>query len=251
MIYLGSKNRIWKHLAPIILQERGDRVYLEPFVGGCNSIDKVEGKRVGCDVNPYLIAMWKALQQGWIPPQHVTRDEYAQYRKTYLESPDKALIGWIAFQCSFRGKWFGGYAGEILSKDGGIRNYQEEHRANTFKQLEKLKGVEFHHRSFLDTDILDVDPMVIYCDPPYAGTTEYKDSFNHITFWDWARVAVELNHKVFVSEYKAPADFVSVWDMELKNHMSVTNSQGGVKIATERLFVHKSQVKEVDRYGIA
>ena len=42
MVYMGSKNRIAKELLPIITANlTNDRYYIEPFVGGCNMIDKV------------------------------------------------------------------------------------------------------------------------------------------------------------------------------------------------------------------
>jgi DNA adenine methylase len=41
MKYMGSKNRIAKYILPIMLKERGQRIWVEPFVGGANMIDKV------------------------------------------------------------------------------------------------------------------------------------------------------------------------------------------------------------------
>ena len=52
---MGSKNRIAKEILPIMLNEREERVWVEPFVGGANMIDKVQGQRIGADINPYLI----------------------------------------------------------------------------------------------------------------------------------------------------------------------------------------------------
>ena len=49
MKYLGSKNRIAKEILPIMLKYRGERVWVEPFVGGANMIDKVHGHKIGCD----------------------------------------------------------------------------------------------------------------------------------------------------------------------------------------------------------
>lgn len=44
MKYMGSKWRIAKHILPIILEGRNDgQYYVEPFCGGCNMIDKVQG----------------------------------------------------------------------------------------------------------------------------------------------------------------------------------------------------------------
>ena len=40
MKYLGSKNKIAKHLLPIILKDRKpEQYYVEPFMGGGNMID--------------------------------------------------------------------------------------------------------------------------------------------------------------------------------------------------------------------
>jgi len=44
MKYMGSKNRIAKHLLPIMLAEcekHNIEKWVEPFVGGANMIDKV------------------------------------------------------------------------------------------------------------------------------------------------------------------------------------------------------------------
>ena len=56
MKYMGSKNRIAQEILPIMLKERGQRTWVEPFVGGANMIDKVQGKRIGADLNEYVIA---------------------------------------------------------------------------------------------------------------------------------------------------------------------------------------------------
>ena len=44
MKYVGSKNRLSKHIAPIIqsyIDDNNITQYLEPFVGGANMIDKI------------------------------------------------------------------------------------------------------------------------------------------------------------------------------------------------------------------
>lgn len=47
MIYMGSKNRLSKHLIPIIQSYITENTvgYLEPFVGGANVIDKIKCDR--------------------------------------------------------------------------------------------------------------------------------------------------------------------------------------------------------------
>ena len=76
---MGSKARHAKEMLPIILKDRKEgQWYVEPFVGGCNMIDKVSGNRIGADVHEYLIAMWQAVSVGWLPPYKFTEEDYKQ-----------------------------------------------------------------------------------------------------------------------------------------------------------------------------
>lgn len=61
MKYMGSKNRISKHLKPIIESYLIDKdVYIEPFVGGANMIDKINfNNKIGSDLNKYVIESYK------------------------------------------------------------------------------------------------------------------------------------------------------------------------------------------------
>ena len=51
---------------------------------------------------------------------------------------------------------------------------------NAIKQSAYLQGVEFVHSDYQNLDI--PDNSIVYCDPPYAGTTKYEDDFNHDEF---------------------------------------------------------------------
>ena len=63
MKYQGSKARIAKYILPIILENRKpDQWYVEPFVGGANTIDKVEGLRIGSDFNRHLIGALELIR---------------------------------------------------------------------------------------------------------------------------------------------------------------------------------------------
>lgn len=66
MKYMGSKRQIAKDIIPILLKDRKvGQWYVEPFVGGANIIDKVTGNRLGNDINPYLIALFKRITK-WV-----------------------------------------------------------------------------------------------------------------------------------------------------------------------------------------
>lgn len=239
MKYMGSKARIAKRILPIILKDRKEgQWYVEPFVGGANMIDKVDGNRIGGEFNRYIAEMWKELVKG-TKPLTITKGDY-QNIKANPDNYPNWLVGWVGVACSYSGKWFGGFAGKTVTLCGD-RDYQAEAHANLEKQLQNLCGVKFVHSSY---DFLDMpSDSIIYCDPPYANTTKYKDEFDHDKFWEWCREKVKEGHQVFISEYNAPNDFTCVWQQEVKSSLSANGKSGGSKNSIEKLFVHESQVK--------
>lgn len=236
MKYMGSKNRIAKHILPIMLADRKDGQYwVEPFVGGANVIDKVDGNRIGADKNKYIISMWQGLQQEVERPCEISKELYSKARAEYnnetnIEFTD-FMIGWIGWMASFNGRFFdGGYSGKH-----GKRNYVSEQIRNTEKQIENIKGVEFIHCSYKELSI--PSNSIIYCDIPYKDTKQYATSkdFCHDQFWQWCRDMTALGHTVFVSEYNAPDDFECIWEKEVTNSMNTTKTYN----PTEKLFMYK------------
>ena len=97
MRYMGSKNNLAKHLLPIMLAERKPwQWWVEPFVGGANMIYQVSGNRIGNDSHKYVIAMFKALQVGWTPPDKVSKEMYYAIKNNQCIYDD-ALIGFVGF----------------------------------------------------------------------------------------------------------------------------------------------------------
>lgn len=91
--------------------------------------------------------------------------------------------------------------------------------------------IETSNISYADYAYRDGD--VVYCDPPYKNTADYGIKFDSDSFWEWARTR---NYPVYVSEYHAPNDFVSIWN---KEKCSILNSKSPTAPRTEHLFVHK------------
>lgn len=77
------------------------------------------------------------------------------------------------------------------------------------------------------------EESIIYCDPPYANTTKYKDKFDSEKFYEWCRQRKSDGHTVFVSEYTAPEDFELVFEKEQSSALPVNTSS---LIRTERLY---------------
>ena len=237
MKYMGSKNRIAKHILPIILKDRKENQYfVEPFVGGANMIDKVDGNRIGADNNEYLIAMWQGLQENKSRPYLIEKELYSKARDFFNKSDysifDKFMIGWIGWMGSYNGRFFdGGYSGHLVGK----RDYITEQIRNTEAQISKIKEVHFVYSSY---DKLEIpNNSIIYCDIPYKDTKQYTSSknFNHNNFWNWAREKSQDGHEIFISEYDAPDDFKCIWQMEVTNSMNTTKTYKPI----EKLFKYK------------
>ncbi len=242
MKYMGSKARFSKEILPIILKDRtSDQWYIEPFAGGMNAICEVGGKRIANDIHYHLIQMWEELVSGWIPKK-ITKEEYSEIRTDQSKYP-AYFVGWVGFNCSYSGKWFGGFADDYYDKGKNykingertvLRNYQLEAISTTLKQVKKLKGVIFQNKPYYE---LELPPnSIVYCDPPYEGTTKYSNDFDHNLFWNWVRDISKQGHTVFISEYIAPDDFVCVWQKEAKSFLSTTKRQRDSKQSVEKLF---------------
>ena len=227
---MGSKNRIAKEILPIMLNEREERVWVEPFVGGANMIDKVQGQRIGADINPYLIDALIAIRDSVddLPKNNhdFTESDYKQLRK----NDDYKYKGYAGFAFSYGGKWLGGWS-RTDKTSIKQRDYVAESYRNAVNQSPLLQGIELITKNYLDLEI--PENSLIYCDPPYEGVTKYKDDFNHSEFWQWCRNMASKGHIVFVSEYKAPDDFECVWEKEIVS--SLTQDTGSKK-AVEKLF---------------
>ena len=110
-------------------------------------------------------------------------------------------------------------------------------RLERLQQLEQLERLELYSNNYFNIEI--ENDSIIYCDPPYEGTASYAEGgFNHSDFWDWCRKQ-SLTNDVFISEYKAPDDFISILKFSQKSTL-----QGGLQKHNnqpcENLFIHKS-----------
>lgn len=234
MKYLGSKNRIAKEILPLMIKDRTDETWVEPFVGGCNIINKVNGNRIGADSNEYLIALLIELQKGWKPIKEVTKDLFYDVRKN-PDNYEKHIVAYIEILFTFGATWGRGFVGNVNDKVCKGRDRVGEGYRNALKTQKEIKGIKFIHSNYQD---LKIPPnSIIYCDPPYENTTGYKDDFKHLDFWQWCRNKVKEGHKVFVSEYSAPEDFKCIWEKELKTPISKNSKVN--KINSEKLFTYE------------
>lgn len=237
MQYLGGKSKIAKTIVAGMLEEYPQTTHVwDAFCGGL-SVSKAfaqAGKRVlASDENLALISTYKAAAAGWDPPI-VTEAMYQRAKTLPDTDPVKALAG---IGCAFGGKWFGGWA---RSSQG--QNYPDIARRALLDDVTHVK--DFARIDFLALPAEAEPGLLIYCDPPYAGTTGYRQgAFDHAAFWQRCREWVAAGVPVFVSEYTAPEDFVKVWEKVQTAKMGRSGGLTGKEQGRrECLFHHRSQV---------
>lgn len=219
MRYMGGKERISKDLSKFINEKYlmgNNKPFVDLFCGSCNVISKIDSNRVRIanDKHKYLIAMWKQLQKGWIPPKSCTKEQYYYVKENMELYP--YLAGFIGFGCSYSGRWC---EDSSYASDNTGRNYCLNAHNSTMKKIKKLNDVIFYCEDYNNLDF--PKDSIIYCDKPYEGTTPYcirqVGEFNHNYFWQWVRDNSK-RYTILVSEYKhnIPEDFDIVWEKHSK-----------------------------------
>jgi DNA adenine methylase len=245
----GGKQRIGKKLAQVICNESLDieneynftiKGYCEPFCGMLGvyrhipdlfNEQKPKLQYKAGDANKSVVAMWKAAQKGWKPPNSTTT---AEYSKLKYDKQVSALKGFIGHQYSFGGQFFQGFIGKYGKKKSSVVS------AKRVVDISKeTKNVTFSPGNY--TQFSPLKNFVIYCDPPYAKFSQYYDEhqkkipFSHGQFWGWCR-KMSKNNIVFVSEYTAPKDFKPIFKM--KHSSNIRGGRGGNRI--DKIYIHES-----------
>ena len=227
MKYLGGKQRLGKHLAPVILDvwelhKEHLNGYLEPFCGSLGVFKHVTDLPrartiVANDYHPDLIALWKAVQDDTFDyPESISEEEYYAAKELPSPSAHKAFVG---FGMSFGGRYFGAYSQKYL---GDKKEDFCKEMTNSLKRTAPLiqkKKVKFTNRQY---QTIKPKNKLIYCDPPYEKTKypiKYRrgvknyDTFDNEEFWNIMREWSKDN-VVIISETHAPSDFKEIWNME-------------------------------------
>ena len=250
MKYMGSKAKIADNILPFIhsyMVINNIDTYIEPFMGGCNMIDKVQAtNRYAYDKNKYLVALFQHLQDGGELPEDVSREQYADCRAHYRANdgyyPDWYLAA-VGFLAGFNGRFYDGCYANTGWEGDHYRDYYQEAKRNILEQMRFLSDVHFESGNYKE---LNPSGALIYCDPPYAGTKGYltiTKEFNHKEFWDIMREWSKSNI-VLISEENAPDDFDILWEQEVSRTIRAQEKSK----ATEKLFIHHSLNEEQAGY---
>lgn len=233
MRYMGGKTRIVDQIAAIMRSKRAGRTtYVEPFIGG-GSVAAAMAPAFPTahlsDWNLDLVMLHQAIQDGWDPPRAVSLEQWWELKRSTESSALRAFAG---FGGSFGGAWFKSYA-----KNNPGNDYIGASRRKLLSFRPALAHATIRHLDYAEAGQFITDDALVYCDPPYAGTTGYKavDRFDNDRFWATAREWSDTGAAVFVSEYTAPEDFTAVW--RLKVHMTMS-AESNLTKKVEQLFMH-------------
>ena len=232
MRYLGGKTKNSKAITEILKQHK-DMVFFEPFCGGLNIAARMDGYKMHLnDMHSNLISMYKALYNGSfkLPTEPILYDGYEELRI----APDSHLKTFVSFALSYGGKEWGGYDTYYDKRDEIGKTTGMAVRSTT-KKFNVIKNAKFDskdYKTFKPTNCL------IYCDPPYIGTTGYSTGIDHDEFWNIMREWSKHN-VVYISEWEAPDDFEVVWEKPYKVQMCKDQQQ-----KVEKLFKYKGTISE-------
>jgi DNA adenine methylase len=230
---MGGKSRLGKYIAKAIMDNTpgGVRFIWEPFCGGfgCTRALSKLAPMYCTDINLSVISLAKAVQAGWCPPEELTEEEYAAARNLPDDDPMKAFVG---FGCSFGGKWFGGFA-----RNAKGTNHCAGARRSLLKDFEHADRIIFDCLSFFDVKPRTASGpgCVIYCDPPYRGTTKYTHAkeFDHDLFWRLCERWADCGWHVYISEFSTLSSrAVVVWEKQ----RTLTLRRAENKPVTEKLY---------------
>lgn len=233
MKYMGGKFRIGKELAPIILESKPSRI-IEPFIGGANMTTHFykagyAGEYIGGDYDEDLNYFWQAvIEQGYRPSadDKPSREQYVAERNAGFSA--NPLRGFMRTAAAFSGRPWDSFVLERTERDyWGVAVRAVETQAGILADRDiKIVGGDYEaYEQFLSPE------SVVYCDPPYADTTDYRNRFDHDRFWGnmrrWSEVC-----PVFVSELTAPDDFAVAYE----KHTIHTVMGSRNKKVSERLY---------------
>lgn len=245
MKYVGSKAKIARDIVPILqeyIDKNNIKLYVEPFVGGFNVIDKIRcNRRIGVDIDNLVIDLVQACVQE--PdllenlPQLPTKEHYYDVRDNGFKYENWYRSAILLFG-SYNARVYGGcYGAFAKTKDGKTRNYFQESKKNFQKQLPLLKDIETYCMSY---EYINPRNALIYCDIPYKDSIGYSTYFDREIFFKWCDRQVKNNNIVLISEYNIERNGVEcIWEKQIITHQNNRKKLDKV----ERLYLYKGENK--------
>jgi DNA adenine methylase len=215
MQYCGGKSYIANQVANVIREYiTPNQTYVEPFCGMCSvGVALNHPKSAFYDASPYIIALWQALQAGWIPPTEVSEAHYNEVKRNREDYPMEYVCA-LGYGCAYAGKWFGSYA-----KSNNQENFARTFSRSAVRRVARLRNAHFEQADYANLGLHD---CLIYCDPPYINATHGYDTlkFDLSEFEATVKRWRACGNTVIISEYvKLFDNLVEIAKFRALNHM--------------------------------
>jgi site-specific DNA-adenine methylase len=113
-----------------------------------------------------------------------------------------------------------------------LERLEQSERLEQLQELQRLPTFTISNLDFADVKITTpVDETIIYLDPPYRNTAEYKEKFNYEKVDEFFK---NSPYTCFMSEYNAP--FNSILEIRKESLLNNKNSLKEKKFIIEKLF---------------
>lgn len=251
MRYLGGKHKIGYLIARLLNNQLNNRAmpdgivrmnYVEPFVGGANVIKLIrkDVERIGSDICEPLIDLYKFVAEGRAHelPNSISEEEWRK-AKLLKDVQDNSgipnyLLAFIGFGASFSGMWFKSYA-----RDNHAHNYHAEARSSLIKSTKWMSKIFWQSGNYYDINY--PKNSIIYCDPPYEGTSQVYDAikFNRVEFYRWSLAMADRGHLIYISEYSVVKEYKHLFEccLEIDTSISLGGNGGRPNVSRiERIF---------------
>lgn len=276
MPYMGSKSKIAKWIVDML---PAAHTWVEPFAGGCAvthaAILSGKYKRfIINDITDSAKVFVDAIngkfknEKRWISRSDFfkLKDEDAYVRlcfsfgndqKTYCYSreiePYKRAFHYAVVFSDFKPfeeigitlnidkEFNSAYERRMCIKKHLISIRKDKHageleRLQSLQSLERLQAMQLDYREIP----IPKSNYIVYCDPPYADTGSYLNSFNHNEFYKWA---LNINN-MYISEYKMPECFERIEMIKKRCTFSAskndTNREEGIWVNKKHAERNKS-----------
>lgn len=227
MTYQGSKDKLASKIVPILEKLRKpQQLYWEPFLGSAAILARMSNPRMGTDNMTSLIMLWnEVITDTFIEPDFISKEQYEALMKDHRPSAMQAYAG---FFWSFSGMYNKGYSPEFFQS------------SRSFHKM-RLRAVKLHGAFIRASDyrLPGTRDALIYCDPPYKGTTTYNgvDVFDYDSFYEWCHLKHIAGNTVVISEYEMPEKwFIEINEFPANTALAVSKRE---KLKPEKLFVPK------------
>lgn len=274
--YKGSKNKIAKQIIDALPSAE---TFVDVFAGGCAIAHAalLSGKYkriIANDIDVKIPLLFKNAISGNLPADYdrfVSREEFHLLKNTdaivaccwsfgnnkrdYIWDKNIEVAKELAFKLvkcadeNLRLKYYKNLLRCLQKNEASLERLEHLQSLESLERLRRLEslkanqGIEVFGFDFKSLDI--PENALVYCDPPYAGTSKYNGvNFDSAEFWEWARETSKRN-LLTVSEYKAPDDFVPFLEITKTCQYCATNNS---KRTVERLFCTKSNFQKLKQY---